>query len=113
MSKLIKKNFDAADQSSQPSEKMVVDTIELSGVTLRRITIQPGWKWSTHLGPLVKTDSCQDDHLFYVGSGKMTIRMDDGQELDYVAGDLAAILPGHDGWGSDDEPTVWLDLPNK
>jgi hypothetical protein len=38
--------------------------------------------------------------------------MDDGQELDFAAGDIAHIPPGHDGWGVGDEPTVWLEIPH-
>lgn len=112
MSKLIKKNFAAADEHKQPVDKISMDAVELGGISVSRVTAQPGWKWSIDLKPLLKTDSCPIEHLLYVVSGTMTVRMDDGQEESYGPGDLAHIPPGHDGWGTSDEPTVWIELPH-
>jgi hypothetical protein len=36
--------------------------------------------------------------------------MDDGTELEFGAGDLVAIPPGHDAWVVGDEPVVTLDF---
>lgn len=109
---LIKKDFDSADDSMHPSERLRVDVVEINGKKFHRITAQPGWKWSIDLKPIVKTDSCQEDHLLYMIAGKMVVRMDDGKELEYGPGDMAAIPPGHDGWGVGGEPTIWLEIPH-
>ena len=112
MQNLIKKNFDSPDDSGHPSERLSMDVVEINGKKLHRVTAQPGWKWSIDLKPVAKTDSCQMDHLLYMISGGMVVRMDDGKELEYGPGDLAAIPPGHDGWGIGDEPTIWLEIPH-
>jgi uncharacterized cupin superfamily protein len=108
---MARKNFDSADESMQPVEKIKVDTVEL-GTKFQRVTAAAGWKWSVDLQPVFKTDSCQVDHLLYMLSGRMGVRMDDGQEIEYGPGDLAAIPPGHDGWGIGDEETVWIEIPH-
>jgi hypothetical protein len=109
---MIRKNFDTADQSTKMTEKVTVDTVIINDVEFRRLTCQPGWRWSIDLKPIFNTESCTVDHLLYMISGKMGVRMDDGQELEFDAGDMAAIPSGHDGWGIGDEPTVWLEIPH-
>jgi quercetin dioxygenase-like cupin family protein len=69
----------------------------------------PGWKWSEHVRPIAKTDSCQAAHTGYFVSGRMKVVMDDGQEMEYGPGDFAIMAPGHDAWIVGDEPCVVID----
>ena len=46
-----------------------------------KLTIQPGWKWSNDIKPLVGTESCQASHLGVVIQGKITFRQDYGTEV--------------------------------
>lgn len=112
MRKLIKKYFSSPDETMHPAEKIAIEVVNLGGHKLQRVTAQPGWQWSKDLKPVLKTDSCQVDHLLFMISGKMVVRMDEGEELTCTAGDIASIAPGHDGWGIGSEPTVWLELPH-
>lgn len=107
-----KKNFNLPDITQKPSKKITVDVIQLGANKFQRVTAQPGWRWTIDLKPFFKTDSCQVDHLLYVLSGQMIVRMDNGEELQYEPGDIASIPSGHDGWGIGDEPTVWLEIPH-
>jgi mannose-6-phosphate isomerase-like protein (cupin superfamily) len=107
-----KRSFDSPDESLQPADKITADVIEIGGQKLYRTIAQTGWKWSVDLKPVQQTASCQMDHLLYMISGGMTVRMDDGQELQFGPGDLAHIPPGHDGWDSAGQPTVWIELPH-
>ena len=64
---------------SQPDEKRSFDKgelelITLGGVTFGRVTLQPGWKWSTCVKPIAKTESCQAPHLQYHISGRIPCR---------------------------------------
>ncbi|HSY16485.1 MAG TPA: nuclear transport factor 2 family protein [Jatrophihabitantaceae bacterium] len=79
------------------------------GLSLMRAEFEPGWRWSTDLGPVVGTTSCQTRHLGYLVSGRMQIRMDDGSELAVGAGDIFDLSPGHDAWVLGDEPCVMID----
>ena len=72
--------------------------------------IQPGWRWSEHLQPIAKTDSCQAPHLIYCVSGRMGIRMEDGTEGEIGPGDVVSIAPGHDAWTIGDEPCIAVDF---
>lgn len=107
-----KANFAKPDGSSHPTENMMVDELAVGGHAFRRVTIQPGWRWTKDLAPLVGTATCQMEHLLYMLSGRMTARADSGEEVEYAAGDLASIPPGHDGWTVGDEPAVWIEIPH-
>ena len=107
-----RKNFNSPDETMNPTGNVKVEVMTVGGLTLQRITAQPGWQWSKDLKPVVKTESCQKDHRMYILSGKGHVRMDDGKEEDFSAGDAIAISPGHDGWTVGNEPVVWLELPH-
>jgi mannose-6-phosphate isomerase-like protein (cupin superfamily) len=87
-----------------------VEVVTLGGVTFGRVTLQPGWKWSTCVKPIVKTESCQAKHLTYHISGRMRIRMDDGSEEEFGPGEVSLIPPGHDARIVGDEPFVAIDI---
>ena len=53
-----------------------------------KATFEPGWRWSEHVKPIAGTDSCQSAHLGYVISGRQRVKMDDGSELEFSAGDV-------------------------
>ena len=112
MNIISKKNFDAPDQTAQPVEKVKIDTVEVNGVTLQRVTVQPSWRWSVDFKPVHSTDSCQTDHLLYMVSGKMGARMLNSKKVEFGPGDIVAIPPGHDGWCIGDQPVVWIELPH-
>ncbi|HVX24437.1 MAG TPA: cupin domain-containing protein [Candidatus Saccharimonadales bacterium] len=112
MANMTKKSFDQPDESNKPSGRITSDLIDMNGTKVYRVTAQPGWKWSEDLKSVTGTDSCPMDHLLYMISGQMTVKMDDGEELNFGPGDLTHIPAGHDGWGIGDEPTVWLEIPH-
>src|SRR5208282_2750182 len=87
-----------------------VDLVSLGGVTFGRATLQPGWKWSTCVKPLVNTKSCQAPHLQYHVSGRLCVVMDDGSKQEFGPGDVALIPPGHDAWVVGKAPVVVIDI---
>lgn len=100
---------------SQPTERRTVEkgTVELvtvGGVTFGRATLQPGWKWSTCVQPLVKTANCEAPHLQYHVSGRLRVVMNDGSEDEFGPGDVSLVPPGHDAWVVGDEPVVVVDI---
>ena len=82
----------------------------VGAATVLRGTFEPGWRWSTDVAPIAGTDSCQVRHHGYVLSGRMTVRMDDGDQQTITPGDLVDIEAGHDAWVDGDEPCVFLDM---
>lgn len=87
-----------------------IDLVTVGDLTFSRTVFEPGWRWSTSVKPIAGTDSCEFHHRFFVASGAMHVRMDDGSELDLRAGDVGDILPGHDAWVVGDEPCVGYDF---
>ena len=83
-------------------------SVQIGEQTLGRATIQPGWRWSADVQPLVGTPSCTFHHLGLVLGGRFHVRMDDGRELDIGPDDVFDIPPGHDAWvvGNDPFETV-------
>ena len=86
-----------------------LELVNVANGPVGRATFLPGWRWSEHVKPIAKTDSCQAPHLGYYVSGRMKVVMDDGEEAEFAAGDFAVIPPGHDAWIVGDEPCVVID----
>jgi quercetin dioxygenase-like cupin family protein len=102
-------SMDAADETRMfPKGKL--DVVHLGEVTVARAVLEPGWRWSEHIKPIVHTDSCQLKHVGYLLSGRMIIRMDDGTETELGPGDAYVIQPGHDAWVVGDEMATGLEF---
>ena len=65
--------------------------------------VQPGWRWSEHVRPIVATPSCRFHHTGVLLKGRMHVRLDDGSETDFGPYDVVDIPPGHDAWVIGDE----------
>jgi len=91
-------------------EKGKLELVKTGGATIGRAILQPGWRWSTHVKPIVKTKSCEAPHLQYHVSGTLHVLMDDGTEKDCKPGDVSLVPPGHDGWVVGNEPVVIVDF---
>src|SRR5690349_17017884 len=94
---VILKRFEQPDEV-RTFEKGKFEIVTLGGMTIGRASYEPGWKWTTHVGPTAGTPSCQVEHVGLVVSGRAAVRMDDGREYVMKPGDLFAIGPGHDSW---------------
>ena len=109
MSKIQRKSLDSPDET-RTFEKGTLDLVTLDGVTFGRGTVQPGWKWSASVKPIVKTDSCESLHTQYIISGRLVVKMDDGEEVELGPGDAAIVPPGHDAWVIGNDPVVMIDV---
>jgi len=91
-------------------DKGKLEIINIGGRTVGRATFQPGWKWSNSLKPLANTKSCEAPHFQYHISGTLRVKMDDGAERDFKAGDVSLLESGHDAWVIGNEPVVIVDF---
>ena len=107
--KCAKKNLGTPDVTRDCGHG-TMELATLDDVTLTRVTLQPGWKWSEHVRPMAHSESCPVHHTQYVISGRLTVAMDDGTWMELKQGDFACIPPGHDAWVMGDEPFVAIDL---
>jgi hypothetical protein len=106
------RDFDSPDETRTP-DKTRVDVVHLGGASVARMTIQPGWRWSECIRPVVGGDSCQAAHLGYVVGGRLHVRADDGSEADLGPGDSYRLAPGHDAWVVGDEAFTALEFESK
>jgi mannose-6-phosphate isomerase-like protein (cupin superfamily) len=105
MAGLTTKSFGSADEVRTP-DKTRVEVVDLGSVKAARLTVQPGWRWSECIKPVVGGDSCQAHHVGVIVSGTMHVVHNDGTEGDARPGDAYIIEPGHDAWVVGDEPVV-------
>jgi quercetin dioxygenase-like cupin family protein len=106
---VLKKTFDTPEETRR-IPKGRVDVVNLSGREVIRVTFEPGWSWSECVQPIVGTESCQVAHMGYMLQGRMIIRMDDGTEQEFKAGDVGVISPGHNAWIVGNEEVVFIDF---
>jgi hypothetical protein len=97
-------------EETRTFDKGKLELVKLGGVTFGRATLQPGWKWSTSVKPLVKTRSCEAPHLQYHVSGRLHVVMDDGSQDEFGPGEVSLLPPGHDAWVVGDQPVVIIDI---
>ena len=109
MEKVEKKSFGNPDEVREiPNGRIEIAII--GGATVGRAIFEPGWKWSTSVKPIAKTDSCEAPHFQYHVSGVLKVVMDDGTELECRPGDVSLLPSGHDAWVVGDEPAVVVDF---
>jgi class 3 adenylate cyclase len=85
-------------------------SVQVGEQTIGRARIQPGWRWSIDVRPLVGTPSCMVRHLGVALSGRFRVRMDDGSEIELGPDDVFDIPPGHDAWVVGDEPFETVEI---
>jgi hypothetical protein len=96
------KSFDQPKET-RSFENGRVDLVEIAGNNVGRANLEPGWRWSEAVKPIVGTESCQVAHVGYAISGRLHVVMDDGTDLKIKAGEAYEIAPGHDAWVEGDE----------
>ena len=109
MTGISSKSFSAADETRTP-DKTRMEVVDLGSVKAARLTLEPGWRWSECIKPVVGGDSCQARHVGSVVEGQLNVRHDDGTELVLSAGDAYVIEPGHDAWVVGDARFVGLEF---
>jgi quercetin dioxygenase-like cupin family protein len=105
-----KKSFNSPDEIRNIDKCKVELTSFKNGVTIGRVTLEPGWSWDKCVKPVVKTNSCEAPHTQYMLSGHIKVMMDDGSEEEFGPGDTAVIPPGHNAWVIGNDPVVAIDF---
>ncbi len=100
--------FEQADEV-RTFEKGRLDLLKMEGGIVGRLTLLPGWRWSTHVRPLAKTEWCEAPHFQYHVSGRLHIKMSDGTEFEAGPGEVTSLPSGHDAWVVGKEPVVLID----
>jgi len=109
MSKLVKKSFEVPDET-RPIASGKVEVVKLDDFQAIRNRFEPGWRWSESIKPIAKTESCQVQHLLYIVSGRLSVKMVDGTTAEFGPGEVGVVPAGHDAWVVGKEPCVNLDF---
>lgn len=105
MPRLQRKNFDAPETVREfPNGRMV--NVALDETAIGCFRLQPGWRWSNDVRPIVGTESCQNRHVGVCLEGYLHVEMTDGTAIDIGPHDAYEIPPGHDAWVKGD--VVWV-----
>jgi hypothetical protein len=105
---IVLKRFEQPDEV-RTFTKGRLELVRLGGVTIGRASYEPGWKWSTHVGPQVGARRCEVEHVGLVLTGRAVAAFDDGTVMELNAGALFYIpAVAHDSWVVGDEPYVSL-----
>ena len=87
-----------------------VDVAPAGAARIKRVIYQPGFRWSTHMKATVGTDLCMHAHVGFIARGHIAVRYGDGTTAEFVAPQVVAIEPGHDGWVVGEEPAVLVEV---
>jgi hypothetical protein len=109
MAAIHSKAFDEPDETRTP-DKTRVDVVRLGDTEVGRFAFSPGWRWSECIKPVVKTDSCQVDHIGYVAAGRLNVVHEDGSRVTLSPGEAYRIAPGHDAWVEGEETFVGVEF---
>ena len=71
MTGLMRKSLDSPEETRQFQDgKGQLELVNLESGAVGRATFEPGWRWSEHVKPIARTDSCQAAHMGYFVSGR-------------------------------------------
>jgi hypothetical protein len=84
----------------------IVEIVKVGNGRVKRAIYPPGFRWSTHMRPVVRTDTCLHAHIGFLARGHIQGEYDDGCPFEFVAPQVVAIDPGHDAWVVGDEEAV-------
>ena len=87
-----------------------VDVARAGTGRVKRVIYQPGFRWSTHMKGTVGTDLCMHAHVGFIVRGQVNVQYADGCALEFVAPQVVAVQPGHDGWVVGEEPAVLIEV---
>lgn len=99
------RNFSDPDKTTD-FQLGYMQEVAIGQLPLGRTVVQPGWRWSTHVKPIVKTERCEFHHIGFMLSGQLAIETKDGAVQVIEPGDAFDIAPGHDAWVVGDELSV-------
>jgi class 3 adenylate cyclase len=83
--------------------------VEIGDLTIGRTVAGAGWRWSSHMRPVVGGEWCQARHVGVILAGRFGYTFEDGTTLELKADDVFDIPAGHDGYTLGDEDCVQLE----
>jgi hypothetical protein len=79
---LQKKNLDTSPDETRTFAHGEMKVVGIDDFKVARGVLEPGWKWSEDIKPIMGTDSCPVHHYGVLLSGRMRVVADDGSEME-------------------------------
>ena len=98
------------DAASREVGGLQLDIVKTGTARVKRVIYPAGFRWSTHMKPIVGTDLCMHAHVGFLARGRLKVQYADGCTLEYTAPQMIAVEPGHDGWVLGDEGAVLIEF---
>jgi hypothetical protein len=105
-------DFGSPDETRAP-DKTTIEIVRMGSANASRMRLEPGWRWSECVKPIVGGERCQAHHVGLLQSGKMGVVHNDGTEQEIRAGQAYVIEPGHDAWVVGDEAVVGFEFDSQ
>jgi len=87
---------------------ITVDVVQAANGRIKRLVYPPGFRWSTHLKPLVSTEFCMYAHVGFLARGHVCGAYADGCTFEFIAPQVLVVEPGHDAWVVGEEEAVLI-----
>jgi hypothetical protein len=87
-----------------------VDVFRAGAGRVKRMIYPPGFRWSTHLKPIIGSELCQHAHVGFIARGELHVKFADGHVEEFAAPQAFAVPPGHDGWVVGNQPAVLIEF---
>lgn len=78
MSRIERRSLDDPDELRN-WPLLTVNFLSLGSLSIGYGTVQPGWRWSTHMRKATDEPLCQVHHLQLLLSGRFAVQMEDGE----------------------------------
>lgn len=108
MARYFVKNLDSPDDVLDQA-RLRMQTVDLGDISVGWQVLQPGWRWSVDVRPLVGGEWCQTRHAGVQIGGRFRVVFADGTSVEVGPRDVYVFPPGHDGFVIGDEPVVALE----
>jgi hypothetical protein len=87
-----------------------LDVVKAGNGRVKRAVYPPGFRWSTHMKPIVGTEHCQHAHVGFLAQGHIKGEYADRCGFEFTAPRVFVIEPGHDAWVVGGEPAVVIEF---
>lgn len=98
---------------ASPDEVIELETVRSAAISRGGLTVsydvhQPGWRWSVHARPLLRTEWCEVRHVGVVIRGRLGVLLENGTQFVADALSLVDIPARHDAWVEGEEPVEMI-----
>lgn len=85
-----------------------IDVMRAGKGRIKRLVYPAGFRWSTHVKPVVGTTLCMHAHVGLLARGHVRGEYADGCTFEFVAPQAVVVEPGHDAWVVGAGPAVLI-----